>query len=108
MAGAGGLEPPSAGTKTLCLTAWRRPKIPNGIISHVVPAFKQFLNRRQVLLEVDEFNVRIKDRIREKQLQVFALITKAQRLLGRFCRIGIVEKTEHCWAASAHQRTDCT
>jgi hypothetical protein len=33
MAGAGGLEPPSAGTKTLCLTAWLRPKILNGIIN---------------------------------------------------------------------------
>jgi hypothetical protein len=40
MAGAGGLEPPNAGTKTLCLTAWLRPKILNGIISCVVPAFK--------------------------------------------------------------------
>jgi hypothetical protein len=25
MAGAGGLEPPNAGTKTLCLATWRRP-----------------------------------------------------------------------------------
>ena len=25
MAGAGGFEPPSAGTKTLCLASWRRP-----------------------------------------------------------------------------------
>ena len=25
MAGAGGFEPPNAGTKTLCLAAWRRP-----------------------------------------------------------------------------------
>ena len=24
-AGAGGFEPPDAGTKTLCLAAWRRP-----------------------------------------------------------------------------------
>jgi hypothetical protein len=26
MAGAGGIEPPNAGTKNRCLTAWRRPK----------------------------------------------------------------------------------
>ncbi len=26
MAGSGGFEPPNAGTKTLCLAAWRRPK----------------------------------------------------------------------------------
>jgi hypothetical protein len=27
MAGAGGIEPPNAGTKNRCLTAWRRPNI---------------------------------------------------------------------------------
>ena len=27
MAGPGGFEPPNAGTKTLCLTAWRRPNL---------------------------------------------------------------------------------
>src|ERR1700761_873965 len=29
MAGAGGFEPPDAGTKNRCLTAWRRPNVPN-------------------------------------------------------------------------------
>jgi hypothetical protein len=27
MAGAGGIEPPNAGTKNRCLTAWRRPNM---------------------------------------------------------------------------------
>ena len=53
MAGAGGLEPPSAGTKTLCLATWRRPKIMDGNISCAVYEFKRFLKFRQPLSDVD-------------------------------------------------------
>ena len=73
MAGAGGFEPPHAGTKTRCLTAWRRPMthdplpiIHEGKINGALRVFNPCSAVSPSLSVVDNYRLDFKDRIHKK------------------------------------------